>query len=350
MHKYPLCGMTADNIYKYIEQYNFSHNHAVKVATWLYRRKINDFRQIMNLPKSLKDLLYANFFPGIFSPVTSETSIDKTVKYLFRSESGSEFETVFLPDYKRNTVCVSTQAGCRMGCSLCLTGRYGFHGNLTAGEIVNQIISLPESSKITHIVLMGMGEPLDNLEEVIKACSIITSEWGLAISPRNVTVSTVGIMPAIKEFLVRSDCNLTLSLHSPFPGERRVFVPVEKQFPVLEIIEIMKTFPLKKNRRLSLAYVMIKEINDTDKHLKALIALLRGTSIRINLLPYHKETSDINVSSSAERMQYFKHNLVISGISASIRRTRGEDICAACGLLASGLTKNNVVALHLRQQ
>lgn len=335
--KLPLCGMTADDLYRFIEPYCFDYSNAVKIATSIYRKKINDISQIKNIPKVVKEVLLEEFNTGVYSPVTSVTSNDKSVKYLFKTYSGEQIETVYLPDNKRNTICVSTQVGCRMGCPFCLTGRYGFHGNLTSGEIINQIISLPDSSGSTHIVFMGMGEPMDNLDEVIKACRIITAEWGLAISPRNVTVSTVGLTPGIKEFLERSNCNLTLSLYSPFPDERSSVVPVEKKFPVLEIIDILKASSLRRKRRISLAYMMIKGVNDTDNHLRALQELLKGTSIRINLLPYNKAKSDLNVSSSEEKMLYFKHNLVITGISASIRKSRGEDICAGCGLLASDL-------------
>jgi 23S rRNA (adenine2503-C2)-methyltransferase len=184
---------------------------------------------------------------------------------------------------------------------------------------------------------MGMGEPMDNLDNVLKACEIITAGWGLALSPRNVTVSTVGITPGIEKFLQSSDCNLTLSLHSPFIEDRKRVVPAEKQYPVQKIIEIMKNYPVKKKRRLSLAYVMIKDMNDTDSHFEGLKILLYGSKIRVNLLPYHSVRNDPNTSSSAERMQYFKHNLVVSGISASIRKSRGIDISAACGLLATDL-------------
>jgi 23S rRNA (adenine2503-C2)-methyltransferase len=334
--------MTVDEIYDFIKKYGFERTYAVKTTTSFYRKRVADFAEMSDLPKSLRKLLSLNFTSGLFTPAASEISVDKTVKYLFRTDSGKEFETVYLPDNKRQTVCLSSQSGCRMGCPFCLTGRYGFKGNLTAGEIVNQIYSLPETKKITHVVFMGMGEPMDNMEELLRACEIITSEWGLAISPRNVTVSSVGIKPGIESFLNRSNCNLTLSLYSPFPEERAEVVPVEKIYPADLIIEMMKEFPLKKKRRLSLSYVMIKDINDTDRHLKELIKLLGGSSIRVNLLPYHKVPDDQNNSSSEEKMMYFKHNLVISGISASIRKSRGEDISAACGLLASGLKKNKI--------
>ena len=337
MKKKCLCGLDADEILRIIEPGGFKFSHAVSIANSIYKKGITDFSKIAGVPKQLKEELSENYYSGVCKPVASQVSSDGTIKYLFSSEKSRKFEAVYLHDNKRYTVCVSTQSGCRMGCPFCVTGRYGFYGNLSAGEIVNQVISLPGAKKVTHVVFMGMGEPMDNLENVLKACKILTAEWGLAISSRNITVSSVGITPGIIEFLEVSDCNLTVSLHSPFPEERAIVVPVERKYPVQEIIEIMKIYPLRKKRRLSLAYVMIGNLNDTDRHLNGLRALLEGTQIRINLLPYHPLSVDSNTSSSVERMQYFKHNLVISGISASIRRSRGVDISAACGLLASGL-------------
>ena len=337
MVKKSLCGLTADEIFDLIRPLNFTSSHAVSISNSIYKKGILNISEIVKIPYRLKEELYNIAATGIYLPLASEVSADKSVKYMFRTENGKEFETVYIPDNKRNTVCVSTQSGCRMGCSFCITGRYGFRGNLTAGEIVNQILAIPQAGKVTHIVFMGMGEPMDNLENVLKACSIITAEWGLAISSRNITVSTVGIMPGVEQFLQRSDCNLTLSLYSPFSVERREIIPVENKFPVLDIIEMMKNFPLKKRRRLSIAYIMIKNLNDTDSHLEELKSILKGSKIRVNLLSYHPGNNDKNCSSPAERMQFFKHNLIISGISASIRKSRGIDISAACGLLAAGL-------------
>jgi len=339
MVKMNLCGLTADEIFDLIRYFGFTINHAVTISNAVYKKGISDISLIPKIAKKLKETLESIAITGIFRPVSFELSADKTVKYLFRTETGKEFETVYLTDNKRNTVCVSTQSGCRMGCLFCVTGSYGFHGNLSAGEIVNQVISIPEASKVNHVVFMGMGEPLDNLENVLKACRILTAEWGLALSPRNITVSTVGITQGIEKFLGSSECNLTLSLHSPFPDERKLAVPAEKTYPANEIISIMKNYSLKKNRRLTIAYVMIRNLNDTDLHLEGLKSLLAGSKIRVNLLPYHMVPDDKNTSSTAERIQFFKHNLVISGISASIRKSRGDDISAACGLLATGLNK-----------
>ncbi|MBK8882820.1 MAG: radical SAM protein [Bacteroidales bacterium] len=337
MIKKSLMGLSAGEISALIEPEGFLLKHAVSVAQSIYKKGASDFELINKIPGKLKALLKANFTPGILQPAASELSADGTIKYLFRTPDGRAFESVFIPDKKRNTVCISTQSGCRMGCSFCLTAAYGFHGNLSAGEIVNQVLSIPEAGKVTHVVLMGMGEPMDNLDNVLKACEIMTAEWGLSLSPRNITVSTVGITHGIERFLADCECNLTLSLFSPFTDERKVMIPIETLYPVNSIIKLLRRYPLKKKRRISLAYMMIKDLNDTDRHLAELKAITSGSRIRVNLLPFHPASNGIKSLSSSERMMFFKHNLVISGISASIRKSRGADISAACGLLAAGL-------------
>ena len=338
MVKKSLIGLSVGEISTLIGAAGFNYAHAISVVHNIYKKRTTDIGLIKKIPGKLKDLLNENFSTGIFPPVASELSADGTIKYLFRTSDGRLFESVFIPDKKRKTVCVSTQSGCRMGCSFCVTASYGFHGNLTAGEIVNQVISLPGAGAVTHVVLMGMGEPMDNLDNVLKACSILTSEWGLSLSPRNVTVSTVGITPGIEKFLSDSRCNLALSLFSPFEEERKTLIPAEVKYPVKSILKLLKDSPARKNRRLSLAYVMISGLNDTDRHLTELKMLIGDSGIRVNLLPFHSTGRDPFNSSSPERMIYFKHNLVISGISASIRKSRGVDISAACGLLAGNLS------------
>ena len=332
-----LIGLSAVEISELIGAAGFNNTFAISVAHGIYKKRTTDIGLIKTIPKKLRDMLKENFSSAIFPPVESELSSDGTIKYLFRAGEGKLFETVYIPDNKRNTVCVSTQSGCRMGCSFCVTAGYGFHGNLTAGEIVNQVISLPGAGTVTHVVLMGMGEPMDNLDNVLKACHILTSEWGLALSPRNITVSTVGITPGIEKFLTDSCCNLALSLFSPFEQERKTLIPAEVKYPVKSILKLLKDYPVRKSRRFSLAYVMIQGLNDTDRHLSELKALIGDSGIRVNLLPFHPAGKDTFTSSSPERMLYFKHNLVISGISASIRKSRGVDISAACGLLARNL-------------
>lgn len=342
MQEKSLCGMTPAGIHDLIRPAGFSQSHASSIAKGFYRKKISIIQNIPDIPKKLKDFLAENLLPGISGPETSQVSVDGSVKYLFRSQDGRMFETVFIPEEKRNTVCVSTQSGCRMGCPFCMTSGYGFHGNLSAGEIVNQVISIPSGPVIDHVVFMGMGEPMDNLEEVLKACEILTAEWGLALSPANITVSTVGITTAIHAFLERSRCNLALSLYSPFHDERLRVVPAEKKYPVHGIIELLKNYQLNKKRRITMAYVMIDKENDSDRHLEELRKLFLNSGIRINLLPYHPGSNDHRHSSSAGRMMYFRHSLVMSGISASIRKSRGSDISAACGLLASELKGKSI--------
>jgi len=341
MDKKILCGLTVEEIFTLIEPGGFQNRHAVLIANAIYKKSISSITDFPKIPKVLIKFLDEIAIVGLYCPSASEISADKTVKYLFTSPDGKYFETVYMPDCRRNTVCVSTQSGCRMGCPFCATAEYGFHGNLTAGDIINQVLSIQEAANINHVVFMGMGEPMDNLKNVMKACKILTSEWGLAISSGNITVSTVGITTGVKSFLKNSEYNLTVSLFSPFSEERAGVIPAEKRYPAAEILELMRNSPGIKKRRLSIAYVMMKGVNDSERHLEGLKKMLKGSGIRVNLLPYHPVRSNVNVSSSAEKMHNFKHELVTSGISASVRKSRGADISAACGLLASGLVNGN---------
>lgn len=326
--------MTLDELSDSLRFNGIDTSYAVRLAHWVYKKRNSDLSEIPNISKSVKRELSEKYESGLFKPLSIKTSADKTEKYLFRTSEGLNFESVFIPDKKRKTLCVSAQSGCRMGCTFCLTGKFGFRGDLSAGEIINQIISHPYAGDVTNVVFMGMGEPMDNLEAVLKACNIITAEWGLSLSSRNITVSTVGIPQGIIEFLEKSKCNLTLSLHSPFPEERSKVIPVEKKYPFKSIMEDLAQFHKNGIRRISIAYIMIEGMNDTDNHLSALKALVMNSGIRVNLLPYNKIPDSGLIPSSYERMLHFKHNLVVSGISASIRKPRGSDISAACGLLA----------------
>jgi len=329
-----LCGLTASEVSDLAE---CKERHALAITNWLYKRKSDDFMLIKGLPGKVKEKLKETSFHGIYGPVSSIKSVDGTVKYLFRNEDGKEFETVLMSNPKRTTVCVSSQSGCRMGCPFCATGQYGFRGDLSVRDILTQVLGPGIDGKVTHVVFMGMGEPMDNLDNVLKACDIMTAEWGMALSPRNITVSTVGITPGVRKFLDSCECNMALSLFSPFPEERLKSVPAERKYPAKEIIEVMKSAMTDKKRRMSVAYIMIRDLNDTRRHLEGLMELLRNTGIRVNLLPYHSVPGEDYVSSPPETMNHFKHELVISGISASIRKSSGTDIFAACGLLASYL-------------
>lgn len=340
--KIKLSGLTVTEIFELIGPEGFTYNHALAISNSIYKKGISDITDIAGIPKRLKEYLYKICETGIYGPSCTEISTDGSVKYLFINSEGQKFETIFIPELKRRTVCVSTQSGCRMGCRYCATGRYGFHGNLDVSDILNQVAGSQHAAIITHVVFMGMGEPLDNTDNVLKACEIMTAQWGHSLSPRNITLSTVGITPSVVRFLELSRCNLVLSLYSPFHEERAGMIPAERQFPVDEIIRILRDYPVQKKRRLSIAYVMIRDVNDSERHLGEIRRLVAGTGIRVNLLPYHKLPGDSNLSSTPAVMDHFRHELMISGVSASIRRSRGADISAACGLLASGMIQGTV--------
>lgn len=335
-----LCGITPEELSAIIGKHGFRSDHARKIVTAFYRNRQFNTYNVRDIPTTLKEYLRSEFVPGLLTTIERKISSDSSEKFLFRSDRGIYFESVYIPEGNRHTLCISSQSGCRMGCPFCLTAKYGYRGNLTAGEMIAQIPGSGHQDSITHVVFMGMGEPMDNLSEVKKACRILTSEWGLSLSPGRVTVSTVGITPAIKEFLASTKCSLTVSLFSPFTDERLKVVPTEKIYPVKEIIDIMKSVPESGRRRMSLAYIMIRDLNDTDAHLEELKKLLKGSSVRVNIMPYHNTGFDSLEASTSERMTIFRHELMIYGISASVRKSRGADISAACGLLAAGLPGN----------
>ena len=328
-----ISGMVLSDAESFMGSLDLDERYARRILYWVYRRGIKSFDEINDIPFRVLRVLSGHVVTGLRSPIVSEVSSDGSVKYLFSDGGGLTHETVWLPDGKRRTVCVSVQAGCRMGCRFCATGRNGWGGNLTAGEIVNQVVSIQDP--VTHIVLMGMGEPGDNIDAVIKACRIFTAEWGLAAGRRRVTVSTVGVTPAVKRLLEETECNITLSLHSPFPEERHEVIPAEARWPFTETLNLLKEYNNRNKRRFSVAYVMIGGKNDTDRHLTELKRLLSGTDIRVNLLPYHPADVNDDRCSDGETMMRFKHELVTSGIGASVRKSRGADIAAACGMLAA---------------
>lgn len=328
-----LAGSEQSDIETILGSMGVDTGYSRRLLYWVYRRSIRSFEEINDIPSGVLRLLAENTGIGLSAPVASEVSSDGSIKYLFSGTGGLNHETVWLPEGKRSTVCVSVQSGCRMGCRFCATGRNGWGGNLTAGEIVNQVVSLPH--EVTHIVLMGMGEPGDNIEEVLKACRIFTAEWGLAAGRSKVTVSTVGVTPSVMRLLDETECNITLSLHSPFSEERREVIPAETRWPFTETLSLLKSYNNRRKRRFSVAYVMIEGRNDTDRHLEELKRLIAGTGIRVNLLPYHPVAGDDARSSGSSVMMRFKHELVTSGISASVRRSRGADVDAACGMLVA---------------
>ena len=280
-------------------------------------------------------LLKENYDTGIMSPTDVQVSVDGTKKYLFPALEGKFIETAYIPDGKRHTVCVSSQVGCKMGCLFCMTGKQGFQGNLSSGEILNQYRSIPEWRSITNLVYMGMGEPLDNLEEVLKSLEVLTSDWGFALSPRRITVSTIGITPAMLEFLNRSNTHLAVSLHTPFEEERRKLMPVQQVYPLKEVLKEIKSWDFGRQRRVSFEYILFKDFNDSVSHVNELSRILHGIRCRINLIRFHPIPDTPLESPDEETIQAFKEKLTAKGITTTIRASRGQDIWAACGLLST---------------
>jgi len=308
---------------------------AKQLAEWLYHQRISSLDEMTNISKKSRALLGESYEVGIHPPVSVQESSDGTRKYLFEPRPGKYIETAYIPDGNRSTVCVSSQVGCKMGCLFCMTGKQGFQGNLTAGEILNQFRSLPEWEHLTNIVYMGMGEPLDNLEAVLNSIEILTSPWGYGLSPRRITVSTIGLTPAIREFLDHSEAHLAVSLHTPFDEEREQLMPVQKVYPLKEVLEQIRSWDFGRQRRVSFEYIVFKGFNDSPEHVRELARILNGIRCRINLIRFHPIPDTPLESPDESTLQSFRENLVKKGIRTTIRASRGEDIYAACGLLST---------------
>jgi 23S rRNA (adenine2503-C2)-methyltransferase len=307
----------------------------VQLAEWLYKQEVSSFAEMTNLSKKARALLDEKYDTGIHAPIDVQESVDGTKKYLFPAIEGKFIETAYIPDGKRSTVCVSSQVGCKMGCLFCMTGKQGFQGNLNAGEILNQYRSIPEWRSITNIVYMGMGEPLDNLAEVLKSLEVLTSDWGFALSPRRITVSTIGITPAMLEFLNRSSTHLAVSLHTPFDEERRQLMPVQQVYPLKEVLKEIRSWDFGRQRRVSFEYILFKDFNDSAAHVNELSRILHGIRCRINLIRFHPIPDTPLESPDEATINAFKEKLIARGITTTIRASRGQDIWAACGLLST---------------
>ncbi|MDA8427342.1 MAG: 23S rRNA (adenine(2503)-C(2))-methyltransferase RlmN [Treponema sp.] len=308
---------------------------ASQLADWLYKKCASDFDSMGNLSKPFRAALAAEYDLGRSPPERESVSADGTKKYLFGSGSGHFVEAAYIPEADRATLCLSTQVGCKMGCLFCMTGRQGFQGDLSTAEIVNQYASLPERERITNIVYMGMGEPFDNLENVLASLEVLTSSWGFALSPRRITVSSVGVIPGLKAFLERSECHLAISLHSPFDEERESLMPVQKAYPLKEVLSLLRTSGPEGQRRVSFEYIMFGGLNDTLRHARELVRLLGGIRCRVNLIRFHPIPDTPLRSSTEEAMLAFEERLKAAGVMTTIRKSRGQDILAACGLLST---------------
>ena len=308
---------------------------ARQIARWLYVRHIEDPLCMTDIAALHRQHLAERFSPALRAPEHESVSTDGTKKYLFRTLQGHFIESAYIPDGERATLCVSSQAGCRMGCRFCATGRQGLQQSLSAAEILNQIVSLPERDRLTNLVFMGMGEPLDNPDNVLRALEILTAEWGFAWSPTRITLSTAGVVPQLRRFLDASKVHLAVSLHNPFPDERAEIMPVEKAWPIAQVVEILREYDFTHQRRVSFEYIVMSGLNDSPRHIRELSRLLNGIKCRINLIRFHKIPGSPYFSPDAEAMIRFRDALTARGIQTTIRASRGEDIQAACGLLST---------------
>ncbi|MBO4605774.1 MAG: 23S rRNA (adenine(2503)-C(2))-methyltransferase RlmN [Bacteroidales bacterium] len=318
---------------------------AKQIAEWMYVKRAKSFAEMTNISKSGREKLAELYELGVSAPVGIAQSSDGTKKYLFqveisplaslgRNDNDKYIESVMIPDEDRKTLCVSSQAGCKMGCKFCMTGRQGFHGNLEPADILNQFISIDESAVLTNAVFMGMGEPLDNTDNVLRAIEVLTAPWGFAWSPKRVTLSTIGVLPSLRRYLDESRCHLAISIHNPFQDERLELMPVQKAWPVAEVIRMLKDYDWTAQRRVSFEYTMFAGWNDDRRHADALARLLRDIECRVNLIRFHRIPDFPYECASPRAMEAFRDRLNSLGVTCTIRASRGEDILAACGMLA----------------
>jgi 23S rRNA (adenine2503-C2)-methyltransferase len=333
--KEKLFGKTFAELQQVAKELGLPKFTAGQMADWLYKKEASSIDQMTNLSKKARELLSEKFEFGLVAPTRVQKSTDGTKKYLFPTTGNKYVETAMIPERDRITVCVSSQVGCKMGCLFCFTAKQGFQGQLTAGEIVNQVKSIEEARQVSNIVYMGMGEPFDNLDEVLKSLEIFTSDWGFAMSPRRITVSTIGIIPGMLTFLEKSEAHLAVSLHTPFSDERRQLMPVQVAYPIEEVVNEIKSWDFGRQRRVSFEYILFEGLNDSSRHVKELARLLSGLKCRINLIRFHPVPGTPLKSPGEETIQRFKEQLNQKGILTTIRASRGQDIYAACGLLST---------------
>lgn len=333
--KKPLLGMTLDELKVVAAEAGLPSYAAKQIADWLYKKKVTQIDSMTNISAVKRAWLSEHYEVGCYPPSDAQKSVDGTIKYLFHAGANNYVESVFIPTDDRATICVSSQVGCKMHCLFCMTGKQGFTKNLSANEILNQIWSLPESDQLTNIVFMGMGEPLDNVDELFKVLEILTSSYGFGWSPKRITVSTIGTFKGLKRFLDESDCHLAISLHSPYHEERLSLMPVEKAFPISEVIRLVKQHDFSHQRRVSFEYIVFNELNDDKKHALSLAHLLKDIPCRVNLIRFHAIPDVPLQTSDMARITAFQEVLNSHGVTCTLRASRGEDIFAACGMLST---------------
>ena len=332
--KVNLLGKTLPQLQELCAAEGFPRFTAKQLCDWLYKKRVESIDAMTNLSLAQRARLNEIAYIGREAPVRCQVSRDGTKKYLFHVLAGHFIEAVYIPEEDRATLCVSCQVGCKMGCHFCVTGQQGFHGNLSAGDILNQLFSIPEYEELTNVVFMGMGEPMDNLDAILAATQAMTADWGLGWSPKRITVSTVGIVPGLKRFLDESQCHLAVSLHNAVPQERLQMMPVQKAFPLNEVLAMLRHYDWSGQRRLSFEYTMFRGLNDDQQHAQKLVDALKGLVCRVNLIRFHESPEAPYKTSMLTAIKAFQDYLNRHGVICTLRASRGQDIDAACGLLA----------------
>ena len=327
--------MNTDELKELVSTLGMPRFTAGQIARWLYVSHVTSISEMTNLSKANRSRLEEVCTVGAMEPADCQRSVDGTVKYLFPTASGKFVETVFIPDGERATLCVSSQVGCKMNCLFCQTGKQGFEGNLTAADILNQIYSLPERERLTNVVFMGQGEPMDNLDNVLRATQVLTADYGYAWSPKRITVSSVGIKNKLKRFLDESDCHIAISMHSPLHEQRMELMPAERQMSIRDVVELLKEYDFTHQRRASFEYIVFDGVNDSMAHAREIIRLVDGLECRVNLIRFHT-IPDVPLHGTDDRkMEALRDYLTQHGVFTTIRASRGQDIFAACGLLST---------------
>jgi 23S rRNA (adenine2503-C2)-methyltransferase len=349
MTRESLFGKTLSQLQEITNELEAPRFVAKQIAGWLYKKDVCEIDDMSNLSKKMRVALSEKYTFGLQKPTNVQISSDGTRKYLFKVGDHGFVESAFIPENKRATLCLSSQVGCKMGCLFCMTGKQGFQANLTAGEILNQIRSLPEKESVTNLVYMGMGEPMDNLEAVMQSLEILTADWGFAHSPRKITVSTIGVVPSMRYFLENSDCHLAVSLHTPFEKERQTLMPVSRKYPIQAVLQELRKHDFTRQRRVSFEYIVFNGLNDTPQHVKELARILNGLNCRINLIRFHPIPDTPLEGTDENRLMQFKEALNTKGIITTIRASRGQDIDAACGLLSTHKMEQEINIQSLRK-
>jgi 23S rRNA (adenine2503-C2)-methyltransferase len=321
-----------------LDQLGHQRFHARQIFRWIYRRGVTDVAAMTDLSRELRETLAKEFTLTTPTVAQRETSADGTEKFLLRLADGRHIESVFIPDTPSMTFCISTQVGCAMACAFCLTGKMGLVRNLTAAEIVGQVRVLAGALNMRdtrfNIVLMGMGEPLHNYDETMKALRILADEYGFEMSPRRITLSTVGLLPALERLAKEPFMpNLAISLHAPSDLQRGELVPINKKYGVADIIDACKRFPLTKRGRITFEYVLLAGVNDSPQDARRLAKLVAGVKSKVNLIPLNAAAGIPFERPSDAAVDRFARIVAEHGVTVSVRKSRGRDIRAACGQL-----------------